>query len=76
MKALGYEIKAIKSNYEYGEPLLIPCGVGKRGRAKAEKKAVELLATSEYEAVFVDAYNDEQIVYEACMEFYRTGGKQ
>lgn len=75
MKALGYEIKAYKSSYEYGEPLIMPCGVGKRGRAKAEKKAVELLATGEYEAVFVDAYNDEEIVDEACMEFYKGGKK-
>lgn len=71
MKALGYEIKAFKSSFEYGDPLMIPCGVGKRGKEKAEKKAVELLATGEYEAVFVDAYNDEEIVDSECLEFYK-----
>lgn len=75
MKALNYEIKAYKNGSNGNNPREIYCGVGKRGRAKAEKKAVELLATNEYEAVFVDAYNDEEIVDDACMEFYRRQSK-
>ena len=75
MKALGYEIKAYKDGSNGNDPIMIGCGVGERGRSKAEKKAVELLATGEYEAVFVDAYNDEELVDEACTAFYK-GGKQ
>ena len=68
---IGYEIKAYKVGSNGNNPILLSCGGGKRGKAKAEKKAIELLATNEYEAVFVDAYNDEEIVDSECMEFYK-----
>ena len=72
MKALGYEIKAYKVGSNGNDPRTITIGRGKKAKEKAEKKAVELLATNEYEAVFIDAYNDTEIQDDACIEFYKT----
>ena len=71
MQALSYEIKAYpnqKLQNDYFEPTYIGCGVGKRGKAKAIKLANEMWRTGKYEAVFVDAYNDEEIVDEECVD--------
>ena len=42
-------------------------GAGKRAKAKAVAKGKELWETGKYEAVFVDAYNDEEIVDDECV---------
>lgn len=60
-----YEINA----YEPGvyEGTKIRFGSGKRAKAKAIKQANEMWYTGKYEAVFVDALNDEEIVDCECV---------
>ena len=62
-----YEIKAYKvgSNGNGAEEYLF--GSGKREKAKAVKKANELWYTGKYEAVFVDALNECEIVDDECV---------
>lgn len=62
-----YEVKAypMGSNGNNGEEWQF--GAGKRAKAKAIEKGKELLSTGKYEAVFVDAYNDEEIVDDECV---------
>lgn len=71
MKALGYEIKAYEKGYnetgDFRKEHFIGCGTGKRAKAKAIKQANEMWYTGKYEAVFVDAYNDEEIVDDECV---------
>lgn len=73
MKALSYEIKAYPIGHEtagYIDPEYIGCGIGKRGKAKAIEKAQEMWQTGKYIGIYIDAYNDEEIVDDACIEFH------
>lgn len=71
MKALGYEIKAYEIGYSknphFTKEHFVSCGKGKRAKASAIKMANEMWYTGKYEAVFVDAYNDEEIVDDECV---------
>lgn len=62
-----YEIKAypIGSNGNGADEWQF--GSGKRAKEKAITKGKELKATGKYEAVFVDAHNDEEIVDDECV---------
>lgn len=62
-----YEVKAYPkgSNGNNGEEYLF--GSGKRAKAKAIAKGNDLWHSGKYEAVFVDALNDEEIVDEECV---------
>lgn len=62
-----YEIKAypLGSNGNGAEEWQF--GSGKRAKAKAISKGNELWNTGKYEAVFVDAYNDEEIIDDECV---------
>ncbi len=62
---LYYEINA----YEPGvyEGTKISVGSGKRAKQKAIQKANEMWYSGKYEAVFVDALNDEEIVDDECV---------
>ena len=62
-----YEVKAYPkgSNGNNGEEFLF--GSGKRAKTKAIAKGNELWYTGKYEAVFVDALNDEEIVDDECV---------
>lgn len=66
-----YEIKAYEKGYsqtgDWRKEHHIGCGSGKRAKAKAIKQANEMWYTGKYEAVFVDAYNDEEYVDEECV---------
>lgn len=65
MRELSYEINA----FEHGasEGIKILCGRGKRAKAKACERANEMWYTGKYEAVFVDALNDEEIIDDECV---------
>lgn len=71
MKALAFEIKAYEKGYskdgDFRKEHFISCGKGKRAKAKAVEKANEMWYTGKYEAVFVDAYNDEEIIDNECV---------
>ena len=69
---ITYEIKAYEKGYST-QPTNhkmvheIPCGSGKRAKARAIKTANEMWYTGKYEAVFVDAYNEEEIEDSECV---------
>jgi len=72
--SIKYEIKAYEKGYtESTSPTKwkmehnIGCGSGKRAKAKAIKQANEMWYTGKYEAVFVDAYNNEEIIDNECV---------
>lgn len=67
MSKINYEIKAypMGSNGNGADEWYI--GTGKRAKAKAIAKAQLLWDTGKYEAVFVDAYNDEEIIDDECV---------
>ena len=62
-----YEVKAYPQGSNGNNPDEWQFGSGKRAKAKAITKGNELWATAKYEAVFVDAYNDEEIVDDECV---------
>jgi hypothetical protein len=62
-----YEIKAYKVGSSGNGADEWQFGSGKRAKTKAVKKANELWYTGKYEAVFVDAYNDEEFVDDECV---------
>ena len=67
-----YEIKAYEKGFNENPTNWrlehhIPCGFGKRAKAKAIKQANEMWYTGKYDAVFVDAYNEEEYVDSECV---------
>lgn len=62
-----YEIKAYPQGSNGNNADEWQFGSGKRAKAKAIAKGNELWATGKYEAVFVDAYNDEEIIDDECV---------
>ena len=62
-----YEIKAYLNGSNGNNGEIYYFGSGKREKQKAIKKGNELWATGKYEAVFVDALNDEEIVDDECV---------
>ena len=71
MKALAYEIKAYEVGYtetnNYHLAHCITIGKGKKAKEKAIKLGNEMCATGKYEAIFVDAYNDQEIEDTECV---------
>jgi hypothetical protein len=76
MRAIMYEINAYEKGYsetgDFRKAQCIPCGRGKKGKDKAVKRANEMWHTGKYEAVFVDAHNDEEIVDNECVNIPTT----
>lgn len=71
---ISYEIKAYENGYlESKSPTkwkmehCIGCGTGKKAKSKAIQQANEMWNTGKFEAVFVDAYNNEEIVDSECV---------
>lgn len=64
---IRYEVKAYTQGSNGNDADEWQFGSGKIEKAKAIKKANELWYTGKYEAVFVDAYNDEEIVDDECV---------
>jgi hypothetical protein len=63
---IWYEIKAYKNGSNGNNPDEWQFGTGKRAKAQAIKKGQELKATGEYEAIFVDALNECEIIDDEC----------
>lgn len=62
-----YEIKAYPKGSNGNGANEWQFGSGQRAKNKAVTKGKELAKTGKYEAVFVDAYNDEEIVDDECI---------
>lgn len=74
MRVLAYEINAYEKGYsESKSPTKwkmehhIPCGRGKKAKEKAIKQANEMWYSGQYEAVFVDALNGNEIIDWECV---------
>ena len=65
-----YEVKAYKKGTTEAEFAF--WGSGKGSKKEAVTIARRLIDSGKYEAVFVDAYNDDEYIDSECVEFYES----